>query len=329
MAVFPFSEAGKYAYENEWRLLFTHIGDGVVGDRTGTGLKVTATGADRTVTMSVGTAKVQGFGYTTASTVSLNAGTTGTQPTGTQVRTDVFVLRLDVSAKTITPMLVTGTPGAAAARPTLQTSATGLFDLPLASWTKGTTAITNANIVDERSWLGPHYTFPDNAVLPTTAMVGSSAYWRGFRYNRILDISANPSWVPAKESTGRLAFANGTTVTTGTDAAIPGAAMTFTLSTTRIVKVEGTSGVNCTTTRALADIYTSASGGTWSIISGRYAADVGVAATEIARGVIIATSYATLTPGTYTVTPRLRLRAGGGTCTSTGSFWEVIDHGPG
>lgn len=48
---YPWNDAAKYAYENEFRIMFRHIGNGVLNDQTGAGCKVTANGSNQVLSV--------------------------------------------------------------------------------------------------------------------------------------------------------------------------------------------------------------------------------------------------------------------------------------
>lgn len=120
----------------------------------GTGsLGVTASGL--TLTLAAGRAWVRGGGYenTTGKTISVSANATG------NARKDRLVLRRDLSAKTIAPVVIAGTPSASPALPALTQSETGQWDVPLCYWTTpASSGTTLTGFTDERVWIDADYT---------------------------------------------------------------------------------------------------------------------------------------------------------------------------
>lgn len=116
-------------------------------------LALTASGL--TLTLAAGRAWVRGGGYenTTAKTITVTANANA------NARIDRLVLRRDLSAKTITPTLITGTPAASPTVPALTQVETGQWDVPLFRWTTpASSGTTLTSFVDERAWVDADYT---------------------------------------------------------------------------------------------------------------------------------------------------------------------------
>lgn len=119
----------------------------------GTGsLAVTASGL--TLTLAAGRAWVRGGGYenTAAKTISVTANANA------NARRDRLVLRRDLSAKTITPVVLAGTPSASPALPSLTQVEAGQWDVPLCNWTTpASSGTTLTGFTDERAWIDADY----------------------------------------------------------------------------------------------------------------------------------------------------------------------------
>lgn len=105
-----------------------------------------------TITMALGRAHVRGSSYertSTAFSTAVTANATGNP------RKDRLVLRRNLTAKTVTPTVITGTPAASPALPALTQSEDGSWDLPLFSWTTpASSGTTLTAVTDERAWIG-------------------------------------------------------------------------------------------------------------------------------------------------------------------------------
>ncbi len=118
----------------------------------GDSLKITAAGSGMKVNMAAGSALVNGYIMTAVDdgggvySLTLNAGSS-------YARIDRVILRLDLStdARTVTPMILQGTPAASPTVPALARSG-DTWDLSLAQLyvAAGATQIVAANITDER-----------------------------------------------------------------------------------------------------------------------------------------------------------------------------------
>jgi hypothetical protein len=101
-----------------------------------------------TVSMGLGRAHVRGAGYERTGT----AWTYNTPPnTAAQPRVDRLVLRRDLAARTVTPLVLQGTPAASPAAPAVSQVEDGAWDLSLYSYTvPANSGAPLTNIVDER-----------------------------------------------------------------------------------------------------------------------------------------------------------------------------------
>lgn len=112
------------------------------------------TASGLSVTIAAGRAWVRGGGYELAAGSKTIAVPTNTNASA---RVDRLVIRRDLAAKTITPTLVQGTPGAG--EPALTQVETGQWDVPLFSWTTpGSSGTTLTGLTDERVWVDADYT---------------------------------------------------------------------------------------------------------------------------------------------------------------------------
>jgi hypothetical protein len=105
-----------------------------------------------TVSVGLGRAHVRGAYYErtgTAWTVTVAA---NTNPTNNRV--DRVVLRRDLAAKTVTPVMLQGTPASTPTAPALTQVENGVWEQPLYQFTvPSNSGTTIANIVDERRWI--------------------------------------------------------------------------------------------------------------------------------------------------------------------------------
>jgi hypothetical protein len=184
--------SGDVISEVDQREYYAHLGDGVINDTDGSGLNVTTDGT-RIITVKPGTVKVQGlYGKNTVDTTFDLAGI-GTQPAAGQSRIDVLVARLDMTAKTISLEVVAGTPAASPTRPALTNTAGGTWEVALRSWTYTGAGLTST--VDERRWLGPSLYLAWNALLPPSALLGTTVFRRDIGVTRRVMLNGSPVWL--------------------------------------------------------------------------------------------------------------------------------------
>jgi len=149
----PFDDA-PWSMDQWYRFAHTWAPSGVLGveadaatPATGA-LGLTVTGLD--ISMATGRAWVHGAGYErtdTPWTATVAANLTA------QPRIDALVLRRDLTARTVTPTLLTGTPAATPAAPTRADDETGQWDLPLYTWRVDAGAAALTNLTDARVWV--------------------------------------------------------------------------------------------------------------------------------------------------------------------------------
>jgi hypothetical protein len=163
-----------------YRDAFARELSGVYGTAFGTAtagdLGLTAAGL--TVTMALGRAHVRGAGYERTGTAW---STTLATNTNANPRIDRLVLRRDLAAKTVTPVVLQGTPAVSPAVPALTQAEDGVWELPLHRWqTPGGSGTTLTNIVDERTPADVGATLADTGTvtvtLPLTGLTASTGW---------------------------------------------------------------------------------------------------------------------------------------------------------
>ncbi len=150
--------SGTTVDEAFWRAMTqAFLPSGVLGassrDAADTSLKITlgTGGAGPTIQIGVGEAWKLGIKYTNDAPLTKTA----SNNTNSSPRIDRFALKLDVSANTMTAVIVQGTPSGTPVPPTLVDTAT-VFYLPLGRATcPGVASAQNySNFVDERAFIG-------------------------------------------------------------------------------------------------------------------------------------------------------------------------------
>jgi len=148
---FPFENIDTTeAQFSEWATNFQETG--VQGSPTGTELGITVTGSDLNLTIAAGQAFIRGHYYINTDDLVL-----AVTSAGTDTRIDIVVVELDPEANTIVTKLVQGEAVAAdPVAPTLTQSATGIYQLPIATLTipTSTVVITTGMLVDTRTFMG-------------------------------------------------------------------------------------------------------------------------------------------------------------------------------
>jgi hypothetical protein len=110
-------------------------------------LALTVSGLD--ISMALGRAYVRGAGYERTGSAWTYSVPANTNPT--QARIDRLVLRRDLTAKTVVPVVLQGTPAASPVAPTVTQVEDGVWELPLFSFTvPANSAAPVTNVVDER-----------------------------------------------------------------------------------------------------------------------------------------------------------------------------------
>jgi len=148
---FPFENIDTTESQfSEWATNFQETG--VQGSPTGTELGITVTGSDLNLTVAAGQAFIRGHYYINTSDLVL-----AVTSAGTNTRIDIVVVELDPEANTIVTKIVSGEAVSAdPVAPTLTQSATGIYQLPIATLTipASTVAITTGMLVDTRTFMG-------------------------------------------------------------------------------------------------------------------------------------------------------------------------------
>jgi len=148
---FPFENIDTTESQfSEWATNFQETG--VQGSPTGTELGITVTGSDLNLTVASGQAFIRGHYYINTDDLVL-----AVTSAGTNTRIDVVVVELDPEANTIVTKIVSGTAVASdPVAPTLTQSATGIYQLPIATLTipNSTVVITSGMLADTRTFMG-------------------------------------------------------------------------------------------------------------------------------------------------------------------------------
>ena len=161
---FPFENIDTTESQfSQWALNFQETG--VQGSPTGTELGITVTGSDLNLTVAAGQAFIRGHYYINTDDLVL-----AVTSAGVNTRIDIVVVELDPEANTIVTKIVSGEAVAAdPVAPTLTQSATGIYQLPIATLTipASTVAITTGMLVDTRTFMGNRVGIWTTATRPT------------------------------------------------------------------------------------------------------------------------------------------------------------------
>jgi len=148
---FPFENIDTTESQfSEWATNFQETG--VQGSPTGTELGITVTGSDLNLTIAAGQAFIRGHYYINTSDLVLPV-----TSAGVNTRIDIVVVELDPEANTIVTKIVSGEAVSAdPVAPTLTQSATGIYQLPIATLTipTSTVVITSGMLTDTRTFMG-------------------------------------------------------------------------------------------------------------------------------------------------------------------------------
>ena len=148
---FPFENIDTTeAQFSEWATNFQETG--VQGSPDGTELTITVTGSDLNLTVAAGQAFIRGHYYINTSDLVL-----AVTSAGTNTRIDIVVVELDPETNTIVTKLVQGEAVSVdPVAPTLTQSATGIYQLPIATLTipASTVVITSGMLTDTRTFMG-------------------------------------------------------------------------------------------------------------------------------------------------------------------------------
>ena len=148
---FPFENIDTTESQfSEWATNFQETG--LQGSPDGTELGITVTGSDLNLTIAAGQAFIRGHYYINTSDLVL-----AVTSAGTDTRIDIVVVELDPEANTIVTKIVSGEAVSAdPVAPTLTQSATGIYQLPIATLTipTSTVVITAGMLLDTRTFMG-------------------------------------------------------------------------------------------------------------------------------------------------------------------------------
>jgi len=161
---FPFENIDTTESQfSEWATNFQETG--VQGSPTGTELGITVTGSDLNLTIAAGQAFIRGHYYINTDDLVL-----AVTSAGTDTRIDIVVVELDPEANTIVTKLVQGEAVSVdPVAPTLTQSATGIYQLPIATLTipTSTVVITSGMLTDTRTFMGNRVGIWTTATRPT------------------------------------------------------------------------------------------------------------------------------------------------------------------
>ena len=172
--------------EDQFTLLFRHFArNGVFGQSSDTALKVFADSTGMQVKVPVGFAIVRGLAYNNSAQETLVIEAANASP-----RHDLIVLRLDPDIDSIVLAVKKGTAAASPADPSLTTTDTGVFEIPLARVLVSSGVITIAadKITDLRTFTGLNWgswtterrpTSPRRGEAGFNTTTGLPEYWTG------------------------------------------------------------------------------------------------------------------------------------------------------
>jgi len=207
---FPFENIDTTESQfSEWATNFQETG--VQGSPTGTELGITVTGSDLNLTIAAGQAFIRGHYYINTDDLVL-----AVTSAGTNTRIDIVVVELDPEANTIVTKIVSGTAVASdPVAPTLTQSATGIYQLPIATLTipASTVAITAGMLVDTRTFMGNRVgiwttdTRPANPTAYQTlgynTTIGSHESWNGTAWVGFFDPISTEGDLVVGDGTGQ------------------------------------------------------------------------------------------------------------------------------
>lgn len=194
-----------------WRGRAGTVGDGTMGDATGTAFNPTCTGSDKVVTVAPGIANVQHATYVSTAAVNHNIGAVGSAPSSGQYRWDYIVIRYDATellvADRVQQVIKPGTPSTTPAFPALTQDPDGVWEHPLISVKRGPgdVSVTSAMIAKVGPWVAQTVYVPGAGELPDglydagIAATYNNLYHRGpDGYTSILD----PAWTALTPAAG-------------------------------------------------------------------------------------------------------------------------------
>jgi len=181
---FPFENIDTTESQfSEWATNFQETG--VQGSPTGTELGITVTGSDLNLTIAAGQAFIRGHYYINTDDLVL-----AVTSAGTDTRIDIVVVELDPETNTIVTKLVQGEAVSVdPVAPTLTQSATGIYQLPIATLTipTSTVVITAGMLVDTRTFMGNRI-----GIWTTATRPANPTAYQTLGYNTTIE--AHESW---------------------------------------------------------------------------------------------------------------------------------------
>jgi len=181
---FPFENIDTTESQfSEWATNFQETG--LQGSPAGTELGITVTGSDLNLTIAAGQAFIRGHYYINTDDLVL-----AVTSAGTDTRIDIVVVELDPEANTIVTKLVQGEAVSVdPVAPTLTQSATGIYQLPIATLTipTSTVVITAGMLVDTRTFMGNRV-----GIWTTATRPANPTAYQTLGYNTT--ISSHESW---------------------------------------------------------------------------------------------------------------------------------------
>jgi len=207
---FPFENIDTTESQfSEWATNFQETG--VQGSPTGTELGITVTGSDLNLTIAAGQAFIRGHYYINTDDLVL-----AVTSAGVNTRIDIVVVELDPEANTIVTKIVSGEAVSAdPVAPTLTQSATGIYQLPIATLTipASTVAITAGMLVDTRTFMGNRVGIWTTATRPANptayqtlgynTTIGSHESWNGTAWVGFFDPISTEGDLVVGDGTGQ------------------------------------------------------------------------------------------------------------------------------
>ena len=207
---FPFENIDTTESQfSEWATNFQETG--VQGSPTGTELGITVTGSDLNLTIAAGQAFIRGHYYINTDDLVLPV-----TSAGVNTRIDIVVVELDPEANTIVTKIVSGEAVSAdPVAPTLTQSATGIYQLPIATLTipTSTVVITAGMLVDTRTFMGNRIGIWTTATRPANptayqtlgynTTIGSHESWNGTSWVGFFDPISTAGDLVVGDDTGQ------------------------------------------------------------------------------------------------------------------------------
>lgn len=185
--------------EAQQRAYYAHLGDGIINAKNRAAGDLIADGTSVLRYQPV-EAKVRGLYYQNDAEKLFNLAAIGAQPAAGQSRLDFLVHRLDMPGKTITAEVVAGVPAANPTVPALARDLVGLYEPDVWSWRWTGQGLTQPQLVDRRTYLGPHLLVPSSTMLRDDADFGSTARAGGVSWS-FEDVGGTFEWVDVGKAT--------------------------------------------------------------------------------------------------------------------------------